>query len=201
MSNVREPRKINSIEKKNRIIDAGLKAFGDKGYHSVTTVDIAKIAGVSTGIVYSYFKDKKDILLQALRLYFERTFAPMKELLSRLRPPIDPESTVRQMIEVTVQSHRDNLIAHEEMVAMSHIDEDVHRIFMEEEHKITDAIAGFLREASYRLPRLEERTHLAYNLMETLCHEYVYHRHDYIDYRTMTDLTVQLVIALFNEER
>ena len=33
----------------------------NKGYHNVSCVDIAKYAGVSTGLIYQYFTDKKDI--------------------------------------------------------------------------------------------------------------------------------------------
>lgn len=199
MSEIREPRKANSIDKKNRIIDAGLQAFGEQGYHNVTTVDIAKRAGVSTGIVYSYFKDKKDILLQALKRYFAMTFAPMHEMLSHLQPPVDLEGALRQFIEVSVHSHEENLIAHEEMVAMSHIDEDVHTLFMEEEKKITDTIAQHIVALGYSPHNIRERTHLAYNMTESLCHEYVYHRHDYVDYEKLTDITVQLLIKLITE--
>lgn len=36
------------------------------GYHNTTTDDIAKAAGISTGIIYRYFSDKKEILIAAI---------------------------------------------------------------------------------------------------------------------------------------
>ena len=76
MPNIREPQKVTSIDKKRRIIEAGLKAFSEQGYYKTNTAQIAKYAGVSTGIVYSYFNDKKDILVYAVNIYFENLFAP-----------------------------------------------------------------------------------------------------------------------------
>lgn len=93
MAEIREPQKVNAIEKKNKIIEAGLRAFGEKGYYKTTTVEIAKLAGVSTGIVYSYFKDKKDILMHALRLYFTNVFRPMEEALKTMTDSVDIEAS------------------------------------------------------------------------------------------------------------
>ena len=195
MAEIREPQKVNAIEKKNKIIEAGLRAFGEKGYYKTTTVEIAKLAGVSTGIVYSYFKDKKDILMHALRLYFTNVFRPMEEALKTMTDSVDIEAEARSLIQISIQSHRENLAAHEEMIAMSHLDGDVHSRFMELEHEITD----YLEAGGIHVPHLKEKTHIAYNLIETLCHEAVYHRHPYIDYTEMIEETVRLLVFLFSE--
>ena len=49
---VRQPRQERSIEKKNKIIEAGYQLFSEVGYYGTNTAEIAKRAGVSTGIVY-----------------------------------------------------------------------------------------------------------------------------------------------------
>lgn len=41
----------------------------EKGYHNVNTVDIAKYADVSTGIIYQYFSDKRDIFIEGTKNY------------------------------------------------------------------------------------------------------------------------------------
>ena len=69
MKAIREPNQERSIEKKNKIIEASYEIFSEAGYYGTNTTDIAKRAGVSTGIVYSYFKDKRDILLYVLNIY------------------------------------------------------------------------------------------------------------------------------------
>ena len=56
---IRQPVQERANEKKQKIIEAGYKLFAENGYYNTNTQEIAKAAGVSTGIVYSYFKDKK----------------------------------------------------------------------------------------------------------------------------------------------
>ena len=63
MSDTRIPSQKRSIEKRNRIIKMGFELMCEEGYYQTTTTDIAKYAGVSTGIIYQYFNDKKEIFI------------------------------------------------------------------------------------------------------------------------------------------
>ncbi|NLC47867.1 MAG: TetR/AcrR family transcriptional regulator, partial [Tenericutes bacterium] len=74
---VREPIQKRSIEKKEKIIESGFNLICEKGYHNTNTAEIAKNAGVSTGIIYQYFKDKHDILIEGMKLYSSSIFYPM----------------------------------------------------------------------------------------------------------------------------
>ena len=62
------PKQKRSIETRLKILSVGGDLILQKGYHNITADDIAKAAGLSTGIVYHYFRDKKDILIQALQM-------------------------------------------------------------------------------------------------------------------------------------
>ena len=68
------------LEKKEKLIDAGWKLISENGYYNTNTAEIAKKAGVSTGIVYQYFKDKHDILMDALDKYMDDIFFPMLKI-------------------------------------------------------------------------------------------------------------------------
>lgn len=50
-------------EKKERIINAGMESFGKHGYKKALTDDIAQQAGISKGLLFHYFKDKKSFYL------------------------------------------------------------------------------------------------------------------------------------------
>ena len=63
MSETRIPTQKRSIEKRNKIIEKGFELMCNKGYHNVSTPDIANAANVSTGIIYQYFNDKKYIFI------------------------------------------------------------------------------------------------------------------------------------------
>jgi len=198
MGNIRQPQKVNSIEKKNRIIQAGLEAFTDKGYYNTTTAEIAKIAGVSTGIVYSYFKDKKDVFLHAIELYFEQLYSPVIEKIQTLNFD-NIEDSLSSIIDTTITSHKKNASSHEEFVAMSHLDEDVHNRFMLAEHKLTDIIVSSLKANRIDTTNANEKIHIAYNLIESFCHEFVFHKHDFIDYNVMRSKTIKIIMSLIKD--
>ena len=66
---IREPKQKRAIEKKEKIIEAGFNLICKNGYYNTNTMEIAKKAGVSTGIIYQYFKDKYDILILGIEKY------------------------------------------------------------------------------------------------------------------------------------
>ena len=82
--NVREPIKKTSIKKKKTIIEKGFLLMCEKGYHNVTCVDIAKYAGVSTGIIYQYFKDKRDIFIHGVEDYTDKIMFPMIDIIDNV---------------------------------------------------------------------------------------------------------------------
>ncbi|MGB9980405.1 TetR/AcrR family transcriptional regulator [Methanobacterium sp.] len=47
---------------KNKIIQAAVKIFSEKGFHRSTMDEIAREVGVSKGTLYTYFKSKEEIL-------------------------------------------------------------------------------------------------------------------------------------------
>ena len=53
-------------EKEQRILDAAIKIFSEKGFSASTTSEIAKTAGIAEGTIFRYFKTKKDILRRLL---------------------------------------------------------------------------------------------------------------------------------------
>ncbi len=48
--------------KRRLILSAGIRVFAKKGYHHTRVSEIAKEAGVAYGLIYHYFKNKRDIL-------------------------------------------------------------------------------------------------------------------------------------------
>jgi TetR/AcrR family transcriptional regulator len=48
-------------EKQDRIINAAIKEFAQKGYNSASTNEIVKEAGISKGLLFHYFQSKKQL--------------------------------------------------------------------------------------------------------------------------------------------
>lgn len=53
-------------DRREQIINAALRVFAEKGFARATNRDIAKEAGITTGLIYYYFKSKEDLLKAAL---------------------------------------------------------------------------------------------------------------------------------------
>ena len=71
--------------RRSQVLGAAIELFGKRGYHSTAVKDIAKRAGVSTGLVYQYFGDKEDVLFLALQTVLET----YKEKIPRATEGID----------------------------------------------------------------------------------------------------------------
>lgn len=58
-------------EKRNKIIEAAIKEFSQKGYEKGNVGSIAKNAGVSKGSMYQYFNNKGDVYLYCIEKAYE----------------------------------------------------------------------------------------------------------------------------------
>ncbi len=194
---IREPQQERSIEKKNRIVRAGYELFSEAGYYATNTAQIAKRAGVSTGIVYGYFKDKRDILLDVLSIYVEKAFSPVLELMDSLTSPIDMRALACEVLTRATAIHQNNANIHEALHSMSHSDEEVNGRFIQLEDDITLQIASKLASLGVDAPNLNERVHFAMDIVQSFSHEYVFDHHPYIDYAAMRNIVESTLVSLF----
>lgn len=197
---VRQPQQERSNEKKNKIIAASYEVFSEIGYHAASTPEIAKRAGVSTGIVYSYFKDKRDILLYVLDIYIGKIAKPFMEKFEQLTAPVDAKVVVPEIVDLTISVHKENAHLHNTLHALASGDDEVKERFMTLEKHITTKIPSRLRELGLDIPFMEEKVHIAMNSVQSFAHEFVYDRHDYLNYGEMRKSVGKSVIALFAEE-
>ena len=50
-------------EKQEKILEAAIREFADKGFEKASTNEIIKEAGISKGILFHYFQNKKNLFL------------------------------------------------------------------------------------------------------------------------------------------
>lgn len=58
-----------------KIVRAVCTLLEDNDFNSITTAQIARTAGVTEGLIYKYFENKRDLLYQVLETYFNRFIA------------------------------------------------------------------------------------------------------------------------------
>jgi AcrR family transcriptional regulator len=59
-------RKNTVRNRRQDILEAGLKLFSEKGYNGSTTAEIARAAGVAEGTIFRHFTTKKELLIAVL---------------------------------------------------------------------------------------------------------------------------------------
>lgn len=197
MSETRMPTQKRSIEKRNRIIEKGFELMCENGYYATTIPDIAKYSDVSVGIIYQYFNDKKDIFIEGIKNYSNAIMYPMLDIFENKKIEItNLKSLISDVIELFIKNHTISKKAHEELLAMSHLDEDVGNIFKTYEFEMTEKIVSLLENNNIHIKNSREKVHIAYNMIDTLCHEIVYHKHKQIDYDTMKNEIINIIVNI-----
>lgn len=197
MSDIRMPTQKRSIEKRNRIIEKGFELMCEKGYFNVSTPDIAEVAGVSTGIIYQYFNDKKEIFIEGVKNYSNTIMFPMLTLLENEKIKVNNiEELLKNIIDNFIKNHTISKRAHEELMAMSHLDEDIASIFKESEFEMTNKIVEILNYNNIAIENPTEKIHITIGIIENLCHEVVYHKHSKINYDIMTDEVINIIVNI-----
>ncbi len=195
-SEIREPIQKRSIEKKEKIIKYGFELICEKGYHNTNTAEIAKAAGVSTGIVYQYFNDKRDIFLQGIEQYSKSLLFPINEISISKSKTSTLEEDLINVINKSIKNHKLSESAHEEIYSLQHSDPDVAKIFFEQEIQATNRLISVLENKNIQTENIKEKAHLIISMIDNLCHEVVYHKHKDMNYDIMKEIVVKSIINL-----
>jgi TetR/AcrR family transcriptional regulator, fatty acid metabolism regulator protein len=84
-------RSTGQEDKRRLILDAAVRVFARKGYHTSRVGDIAEEAGVAHGLLYHYFRSKEELL----ETIFRETWS---ELLDAVRSVEETDETARERL-------------------------------------------------------------------------------------------------------
>ena len=194
---VRVPKQKRSIQKYDTIVRAGYDLFCQQGYYKTNTAEIAKRAGVSVGVVYSYFQDKKDILIQVIDAYLMELEQRFSTVLDEMTAGQELESVIERFAESLRASHRMNQAAHDEFLALALRNEEIRKKFDSFEDKILQEL---FRELSKRQNiakvHLMERLRLSYGVIEHLCHDTIWSSATQEEWETAKGLSISMISTL-----
>lgn len=98
-------------ETRDRILDAALRLFRERGFEKATMRDVAEEAGVATGAAYYYFRSKEDLVMA----FYLRTDAEARDAFaSVIASTTDLRKRIRGIIEIKFaqfEEHRQLLTA------------------------------------------------------------------------------------------
>ena len=160
-----------AFETREKLLKSALKLYTEKGYHSTTVDEIAKNAGMSTGVAYRYFKNKKDMLLAAITY----GFSVIKELAG-----IEEADFFKTDLENTLAAferiHTEYYEFHEELEGLRHSDSDVGKLYDEFTKTAIQNVYENLPEEIRKKPDSLENLYIAIGIMENYCHTYMHNR-------------------------
>jgi TetR/AcrR family transcriptional regulator, fatty acid metabolism regulator protein len=95
---------VRSEEKRRVILDAAVRVFARKGYHTSRVGDIAEEAGVAHGLLYHYFTSKEELL----ETIFRDTWMLMLDTIHGVEDLGEPaRETLRKVGAIVLRSWRD----------------------------------------------------------------------------------------------
>jgi len=91
-------RRISRIDKRQRILEAAISVFANKGYSNATIADVAKKAKIASGTVYLYFQNKDDLLVKCMHEL-------MDSKLTEIKAEIENSPSAREAIYLFFVKH------------------------------------------------------------------------------------------------
>ena len=136
MKKIRVPKQKRSIETKNRIKEAALTLFADKGIQHTNSNEIALEAGTAIGSFYAYFSNKQSLLLELLEDYLEDHFATIwGNSLNEMVPKPLLMDFIRTSLNNLFAAYSKLPSFHKETHILRYSDPDVKRLFDQDRKK------------------------------------------------------------------
>jgi TetR/AcrR family transcriptional repressor of nem operon len=86
---------------RDRIIQAAVTVFSEKGYHRATISDVVQRSGLSVGAIYTHFRNKEELFLHSCDLISGQG---LDELAIRLAPLTSSADRLRAAVEYYVET-------------------------------------------------------------------------------------------------
>jgi TetR/AcrR family fatty acid metabolism transcriptional regulator len=141
-----KPRKPRgrSADKRQRIINAAVKVFAEKGFFNAKVSEIARESGVANGTIYLYFANKDDILISL----FEQE---MKRIIGRMKAEVEREPDPLRKIEKFAMMHLSLIEEHKELAEVLQVELRQSSKFMKEYRnrrfaEYVNLISGIIRK-------------------------------------------------------
>jgi AcrR family transcriptional regulator len=99
------------MDRRQQLIEAGMAAFAEKGYHRTKVSDVVRRAGVAQGTFYLYFDSKKSLFLTLLDEFFslvEQALAEADLNVGHVQTPAGVALQIREAIAHILAVYRDN---------------------------------------------------------------------------------------------
>lgn len=103
-------RRQQAEERREQILDAAMRLFGQKGYQGTSIRDIAREVGITEGLIYHYFENKEQLLEACWR---SRSWFPRLQALLERAPGMPLSLVLHELLSdflTTLYANRDAVV-------------------------------------------------------------------------------------------
>ncbi|MFW6679713.1 TetR/AcrR family transcriptional regulator [Lacrimispora sp. AGF001] len=173
----RQPKQTRSIKTKEKIRNVAYQLFCEKGYFKTTTNEIAKVAEVSIGSLYFYYRDKDMILVEILDRYnesFLKVHESMNVQLESYRE--NPRLWITGFMEEMIKSHRASKEFNKELKILSHSMPEVSAVMEKQQETVRQTTLDYLKAFNdmLRVKDFEAASIVVVNIMSSLVDQIVF---------------------------
>jgi len=179
------------------VLDAAYKLYCDKGYYETTTNEIAKVAGVNIGSLYSYFQDKKTILLEVVDRYHASYLQTIDAIYQ------DTESCeqavqvwMRRLIDDMIHAHQETRKFNRELNVLSYSVPEIAAVMEDQHSKVRQITVDFLErhQKKLRVKDVETAAIVTTSLIDSIVHQIVFGK-SLIDRERILKTTVDAIYS------
>lgn len=112
-------------ERRQQIMEAAITCFAENGFYETSMDDIVKVAGLSKGSLYWYFKSKRDLFKSLIEMWFEEIMDGLMEAVEHAESANEKLSVMVDAVKKTVALQPELARAQLEFFAMALRDEEI----------------------------------------------------------------------------
>ncbi len=172
MTALRTPKQQRSIQTRKRIMDAAFHLYAKKGIHGTNSKEIVEKAGVAIGSFYSYFKNKKTLLLEMLEDYLDRHYLAIWKPVEDITINEMGRDDIKVLIESVFAAYDISPEFHRQTHALRYSDPDINRVYERERNREVTQIRSLLEsnKSRMRVTDPEAAAVVIHNAVENVAH-------------------------------
>ena len=198
MTKTRVPTQKRSIEKRQKIVKAGFDLFCEKGYYKTNTAEIAKYASVSTGALYSYFEDKRQIFIEAFQQHLDAISSELLQQLISLPELLELSTFIEKWIEVYIDLYAKSNHALVQLRLVIVDDKEINHHFSALENTYFSNIADILKTRGIICADLFEKVYISCILIDSLRQEKTSFSHNGLDFEIIKKQVKQSIFQMLS---
>lgn len=192
----RTPQNVRREQTKKKIVTAAKDLFSQCDYFQTTSKDIAKAAGVSIGSFYTYFENKKEVMIEILNDYMNATLHSSSREDAESEQSEELTKSLQMIIHTCFAMHDFPQGFYKNVTILSILDEEIGAMFRNYEHIIKTKIKEILinQNPSLSPEQLEAAGIILYSAVKGSIHE-IQFQENHVDESQLTEELVRFLHA------